>query len=319
VPVTYLAVPTLPLLTNWIDPLLWARASQATVEKLIGRSRSDVIIDAHFLYPDAVAAVILGRRLGLPVVMTARGSDVNVKCENTVMRRWVCWAARHCAALITVSQALADKLLGYGVAADVVHTLPNGVDLTRFRPRENTRQQLDLPADAIVFLSAGHLLPGKGHHIAIEALSGLPDVTLIIVGQGPEEQALRNLAARLGVASRVRFPGFVPHEKMVDFYSAADVTILASANEGMPNVMLESLACGTRVIATDVGGVSEVLTAPVAGAVMTSRSAAAVQESYRGLLARDCTREATRAFAKNFGWSTTIQRQLALFDGLMSR
>lgn len=317
--VTYVDVPTLPLITNWIDPVLWARTSHKVVTDIIGESSTDTIIDAHFLYPDAVAAVILARRLCVPVVMTARGSDVNVKCENPVMRRWVRWAAKQCAAIVTVSQALADRITTFGIAADTIEVLPNGVDLEKFQPRSDARTRLDLVGAGVVLLSAGHLLEAKGHHIAIEALADLPDATLLIVGEGPQESALRMLAQKLRVASRVRFLGFVPHRQMADIYSAADFTILASANEGMPNVMLESLACGTRVIATNVGGIGEVITASPAGAIIASRDSNAVVGSIRALTDSRHDRDKTRKFAESFGWDGTIQRQISLYERVVSR
>jgi len=318
-PVFYVPVPTLPLITNWIDPILWARASRKAVTDVIGSSWNDLIIDAHFLYPDAVAAVILGRQLGVPVVMTARGSDVNVKCENPVMRRWVYWAAKRCSAIITVSQALANKLGKFGIPAAKINVLPNGVDLEKFRPKKSQQFRSDMVVEGIGLLSVGHLVKDKGHHVAIEALANLPEATLFIIGEGPEEQSLRNLAQKLGVASRVCFLGYVHHDQMADKYSAADFTILASANEGMPNVMLESLACGTRVIATDVGGVGEVITAQVAGAIMESRGASSVTESIRMLAEARHKRSETRDFATQFDWNGTVERQLLLYEQLFSR
>lgn len=316
VPVNYVTVPTLPLITNWIDPILWARSSQSLVAKLVGDANDDIILDAHFLYPDAVAAVILGRRLGIPVVMSARGSDVNVKCENVVMRRWVCWAAKRCASVITVSRALAEKLASFGIAPERLHALPNGVDLEKFQPHAD-RSRRPSGADTVL-LSAGHLLEAKGHHIVIEALAELPDASLLIVGAGAGERSLRDLAEKLGVSSRVQFLGHVAHEQMSEVYSAADFTVLASANEGMPNVMLESLACGTRVIATDVGGVAEVMTAPEAGVIMRSRCSKAVIEAVRTLQNVKHARRQTRKFAERFGWDDTVQRQLALYEQVIS-
>jgi len=316
--ITYESVPTLPLITNWVDPILWARATKRTALRMLDKPDAASVIDAHFLYPDAVAAVILGRKLGVPVVMTARGSDVNVKCESAVMRRWVLWAARNCAAIITVSQALADKLINMGVSGESIHVLPNGVDLDKFSPRP-TEVRSQGPSDGLRLLSAGHLVEGKGHHVAIEALPGMPTATLSIVGEGPEEQRLRDLVTKLRVMQRVQFLGYVPHDKMADVYSAADFTVLASANEGMPNVILESIACGTRVIATDVGGIGEVVTDPVAGILMKSRDAFALQEAVQVLSNGKVERSATRQFASRFGWDNTVRRQLALYEQVVGR
>ena len=312
--VHYVPVPTLPLLTNWIDPWLWARASKRAVRQLAAAAGEGVILDAHFMYPDGVAAVILGRALGIPVVITARGSDVNVKATNPVMRRWMRWASKRSAAVITVSQALKDRLCGLGISADRVHALPNGVDLQRFHPDRARNLRSDYQLSGPLMVSVGHLIEGKGHHFAIEALTRLPTASLLIVGEGPERNNLERLAEELGVAARVRFLGLVSHDELAGIYGGCDVTVLASSNEGMPNVVLESLACGTRVVATDVGGVREVITAPSAGRMMTDRSAEALAASARRVLDDDVDRQVTREFASRFGWLDTVQRQLSLYE-----
>src|SRR5262249_22778570 len=163
---------------------------------------------------------------------------VNVKCENPVMLRWVRWAAAHCSAVITVSRALASRLAELHVVAPVTEALPNGVDLEKFQPRERATARARLQVEGRVLVSVGHLLEAKGHGIAIEALATLPGATLLVVGNGPDRAALEAQAKRNGVVARVRFLGLVPHEAMPEVYSAADATVLASAREGMPNVIL---------------------------------------------------------------------------------
>lgn len=324
IPVHYVRVPTLPMLTNWIDPWLWARAAERIVKQYADESAEQTVLDAHYLYPDGVAAALIGKRLGIPTVITARGSDVNVKCANPVMRRWIRWAAANSAAIITVSRALAARLADYGISAPIVEVLPNGVDLQKFRPLDRVacRARRRLGEERIV-VSVGHLLEDKGHQIAIEALVDMADVTLLIVGTGPQRQPLERLARRCGLASRVRFLGLVAHRDMPEIYNAADLLVLPSVREGMPNVVLESIACGTPVVATDVGGIGEVLTAPAAGQLMRQRSAAALREAAATVVARRIARAETRAFAEQFDWSRVIGRQLQLYravgDGHVAR
>lgn len=313
IPVHYVNVPTLPAVTNWIDPWLWASAAEGVVKAHVAHSTEDTILDAHFLYPDGVAAALIGARLGIPTVVTARGSDVNVKGENPVMRRWMKWAGSHCAAIITVSQALADRLAQHGIEAPIVEVLQNGVDLRKFRPLDRAACRARYGARGRVLVSVGHLLADKGHHIAIEALAGMADTMLLIVGNGPQRAELTRLADKYGVASRVKFLGLVDHKDMPEVYNAADVLTLPSVREGMPNVILESLACGTPVVATNVGGIGEVITSPAAGELMTERSAAALREAVEALTARRVTLAETRAFAEQFGWGRIVDRQLELY------
>ncbi len=317
--VEYRRVPTLPKLSNWIDPWLWATAIESTVRQAIEHAGSGVILDAHFLYPDGVAAVILGERLGLPVVVTARGSDVNVKCENAMMRRWMRWAAPRTSAVITVSQALAERLHEHGIRPPVLEVIPNGVDLQKFRPRDREEGRRRFGVSGRVLASVGHLVDDKGHQLAVEALASLPDTQLLIAGNGPRRAHLERLAGRLGVADRVRFAGLVPHEAMPWLYSAVDALVLASAREGMPNVVLESIACGTRVIATDVGGVGEVIGPTEAGVLMASRSPEALLEALGRLEQAPCTRETTRKYAERFGWERMLDRQVALYQSVLGR
>lgn len=317
--VEYCRVPSLPKLSNWIDPWLWAAAAEPAVRNAVEFAGDGVILDAHFLYPDGVAAVIVGQRLGLPVVVSARGSDVNVKCENPMMRRWMRWAARRTSAMIAVSDALGKRMHEVGLRPPVLEVIPNGVDLEKFRPRDRKESRRLYGISGKVIASVGHLLDDKGHHFAIEALTSLPDAELLIAGDGPRRSHLEQLARKHGVERRVRFAGLVPHEQMPILYSAADVLVLASAREGMPNVVLESLACGTRVVATNVGGIGEVVRGAEAGVLMGGRTTEALLDALRRLDSNPVPVEATRAYAERFGWDNVVQQQVALYRSVLSR
>lgn len=314
--VEYLSVPSFPKMSNWVDPILWANASEKRVRDLAASVAGPVVLDAHFLYPDCVAAVIVGRRLGIPVVASARGSDVNVKCQNTIMRHWIRWAAKHSSALITVSQALAEQLKEHNIEAPRIEVIPNGVDREKFSPKDQLTCRRTFEADGLVLVSAGHLNVEKGHSIAIEALVSLSTATLLIVGEGAELGNLRNLAESLGVATRVRFLGLIPHMQMAAVYSAADFTVLPSLREGMPNVILESIACGTRVAATDVGGVGEVINSPLAGELLASRDADSLVAAIKHLQNTKVGRSETRQYSRRFGWAPMIERQAALYNSV---
>lgn len=183
------------------------------------------LIDAHFYYPDGVAALLLGRWLGKPVVITARGSDLNFyPGRYPLIRRLIGWAARRAAASIAVSAALGKVLLELGAIPERVHVLPNGVDLEVFRPpanRDALRRNWGLEGPVLV--SVGNLVGLKRHGLVIEALASLPGHLLLIAGDGPDRQALETLAGRFGVADRVRFLGRMAHEGLAELYGVADV------------------------------------------------------------------------------------------------
>lgn len=311
--VHYCNFPAVRGITTLCHPRLMERAARGAVAALRKTGDFDVI-DAHFLYPDGVAAVYLGSRLGLPIVMTARGSDVNVALRELVAGRSIRWAAARAAAIIAVSSALRDAMVMQGLPADRIAVLRNGVDLELFRPGDTTALRTELGFDGQTLLVVGNLVTEKGVDLVLRGLAELPLARLVVIGSGPEGGSLRALAESLGVAPRVRWIAPVTQPQLVRYYAAADVTVLGSVREGMPNVVLESLACGTPVVATAVGGTPEILTDPVAGRLVLDRSPWALASACRSVLDAPPARSSVRAFGLRFDWKDPIVAQIALLE-----
>lgn len=311
--------PLIPKIGMSISPLLMAMALRSSLKAGDEEAGGFDLIDAHYFYPDGVAATLLGRWLNKPVVITARGTDINLIPEYTMPRKWILWAARHCAAMITVSDALRDRLIELGADAGKVRTLRNGVDLDLFCPSDDKKTlRRKLGVNGWTLLSVGNLIESKGHHLAIEALQHLRDVHLIIIGEGKLREGLEKLAERLGVANRVRFVGALPHNDLPQYYNAADALILASSREGMANVILESIACGTPVAATSVGGNPEVLSDRRAGVLIEGFTVSAVSDAIRSLMNNRRSRKDTRIYASQFSWDRTTKGQIELFQEVLS-
>jgi glycosyltransferase involved in cell wall biosynthesis len=236
-------------------------------------------------------------------------------------RRWIRWAAQRAAGVVAVSEALRDRLIELGVPGSRIEVLRNGVDLDLFAPRDRqaAREALGLNPGGPILTSVGWLVPRKGHDLAIRATALLPEATLLIVGEGEEDVALRRLAQALGLAGRVRFLGSIPQKRLAGVYNAADVLVLASIREGLPNVVLEALACGTPVVATAVWGTPEIVAAPVAGRLVTDRTPETLARAIRDLLADAPARAAVRAYAERFDWGPTTAGQLRLFRSILGR
>jgi glycosyltransferase involved in cell wall biosynthesis len=234
-------------------------------------------------------------------------------------RRLILFAAHAAAGIITVSQALKDELVALGVAPSRVKVLRNGVDLQMFQPKDRATARAALGLDGPTLVSVGLLIERKGHALVIEALANLPGYRLVIVGEGPDRPALEQLAARLGVADRVRFLGRVAHERLADIYTAADALVLASSREGWPNVLLEAMACGTPVVASNIWGNPEVVARPEAGVLMPERSAESVAASVQALFRTPPDRAATRRYAEMFSWDETTRGQIELFSSILSQ
>jgi teichuronic acid biosynthesis glycosyltransferase TuaC len=305
--------PVIPRVGMSLAPMLLYRAMARFLDRLlVGGAQIDAI-DAHYLYPDGVAALWLGRRLGVPVVITARGTDVNLIPRYRTPRRLIRGAMTEAAALIAVSAALKAAMVELGAPADKVTVLRNGVETAVFKPpadRSAARAALGLTRPTLI--SVGHLIERKGHHLVIEALRDLPDWELIVVGEGPEQPRLVGLTRTLGLGDRVRLLGARPHAELPALYAAADALVLASSREGWANVLLESMACGTPVVATNIWGNPEVVQDRAAG-VIVERSAQAIAQGVRQLAAGPADRAATRAYAERFSWDETTAGQLALF------
>jgi glycosyltransferase involved in cell wall biosynthesis len=309
----------LPKVGMNLAPYTMALGALATVKRLQREGFDFDLIDAHYYYPDGVAAGLLAKWLGKPFFVTARGTDLNLIPQYPFPRKLILKTAAQATGSIGVCQALMDTLAQLGADPTKLHTLRNGVDLERFvpEPREAARSRLGLNPQGQYLLSVGHLIERKGHHIAIEALAQMPGVTLLIAGSGPEEGALKALAARLGVASRVHWAGVVPQTELKWWYSAADALTLCSSREGWANVLLEAMACGTPVIATNIWGTPEVVCKSAAGVLMNARDGGSLAQSWNALFAATPPREATRAHAETFSWVATTQGQIDLFNSIV--
>lgn len=283
-----------------------------TVARRLSRNAPFDCIDAHYIYPDGFAAILLGKLLGVPVILSARGTDVNLFPSFRLIRPMIRWALQRAAGIITVSAALKDALLRLGVPADRVRVIPNGVDPTRFYPlnRGEARSALDLPTAGQIVLSVGGLAPHKGFHVLVQAmaklLSRIPDLKLYIVGEGPMRRNLERQVRSLGVESRVCLVGSQANDRLQLWYNAADVTCLASTREGMPNVVLESMACGTPVVATRVGGVPEVIVSPELG-VLVAHDWESLASGLESALHKTWDREALTRAGCSRTWETVAK------------
>ncbi len=308
-----------PKIAMYMAPytLYWALRAQA-VRLLAGGMKFD-LIDAHYFYPDGVAAAWLAQTLNLPIVITARGTDISLIPNYRLPRKMIRNAAERADGLVTVCQALKDGLVELGVPAKRISVLRNGVDLELFQPRDRASLRAKSNIKGFCLASVGHLIARKGHHHVIQALVDLPDVSLLIAGDGPERTSLQSLAKNLGVSGRVTFLGALNQSALCDVYNCADALVLASSREGWANVLLEAMACGTPVVASAVWGTPEVVASPAAGILMPSLDASGIVAALSTLRGALPDRAATRRYAEGFDWQATTDGQIALFREILGR
>jgi glycosyltransferase involved in cell wall biosynthesis len=269
------------------------------------------LIDAHFGHPTAAVAALLSIAFRRPFLVTLRGDETR---HGTYPLRRYCmkWSLRRACRVITVSERLRQFAIGLGAAPERVCCIPNGIDAGIYfqRDRRAMRIKHGIAPDQLMLLSAGYLIERKGHHRVIEALAALRnrgiDVGLWIAGaagrEGRYEGALRDLVHKTRLEQHVRFLGGVPPEVLAEYMSAADVFCLASSREGWPNVVHEALGCGTPVVASDVGGVPDLIPSPEYGVIVPIDDRQTLETGLAQALLRQWNRSAIETWAQSRSW-----------------
>jgi glycosyltransferase involved in cell wall biosynthesis len=272
----------------------------------------DVVL-GQFLFPDAVAAGLVAEALELPLVVSAHGSDVYQHAAVPRRQEQIRQTLDRAAGLIVVSADLQRKLLALGLPADGAEVIPGGFQAEQFRPmpRDEARERLGLPPGPLL-VYVGMLRDIKRVDVIVSALRHLPQLRAAIVGFGPTYNALKRLADRLKVADRIIWAGAQPHERVPVWMAAADVLALASEHEGTPTVLLEAMAMGTPVVATQVGGVPDLVgdLAPV----VPAGNVAAMAEAIRQVLAAPPAAELLRARVETMTCASVAARYAAVLE-----
>jgi len=286
-------------------------ASLSLVRRLHRETPFDCI-DAHYVYPDGFAGVMLGKRVGIPVIVSARGTDMNLFPSFALIRPMIRWTLENAAGTIGVCETLKDEMIAFGAAENRSIAIGNGIDLERFTSvdRQEARHRLGIPADSQVIVSVGALIPRKGYHFLIPAFAELarknPNLRLYIVGEGESRGELENLARENGVHERVSLVGSKPNDELKYWFSAADVSCLASSREGWANVLLESLACGTPVVATRVWGAPEGINSPQLG-ILVDQSVQSIGEGLEAALGKQWDHGILIRYASSRTWDVVAE------------
>ncbi len=285
------------------------------------------MIDAHFAHPEGIAAVLLGRILRVPVLVTIRGSELRYRRQRS-KRFWMSWALRRADRVIAVSNGLRECAIALGVDPRRVRTVPNGINTDVFhrRDRLTCRSLHGLAADERIILSAGDLAELKGHHRVIAAVKRLNDfgvrARLLIAGgvgrSGRYAETLREQVTSGGLDDQVTFLGEVTQEVLAELMSASDVFCLASSTEGWPNVINEALACGTPVVATDVGAVQQMIVSERYGCVVPLHDVEALAEALRWALTGRWDYEAITAHGRSRSWGQVAEDVLDEMRAVMA-
>jgi teichuronic acid biosynthesis glycosyltransferase TuaC len=288
------------------------------------------LIDAHYAYPDGYAAGRIAQELGIPYTVTVRGNDMTVfakeKLRGELIRRSLISAER----VFCVSRSLQDIVIALGIPIEKTEVLENGVDLHKFHrvPRSETRHLLQLPQESFIILSVGHLVERKGFHLLIQAVSDLqskrdqtPMHLFIVGGESHWDSSYKDGLVRQiresGLHDLVSLVGPKKPDELKYWYSAADVFCLVSSREGCPNVVLESLACGTPVVATAVSGTPDIISDPELG-ILVERDVSSIRLGIAKALDRTWDHDKIIAHVrKQYSWETTATKIYNIFERVL--
>ena len=303
----------------WLSQAGTARRLADALLPMLRALRADFrfdVIDAEFFWPDGPAAMRLAEALELPFSIKARGSDIHLWGAEPAIAPQLVAAGRAAGGLLAVSAALKSDMIALGLPGEKIRIHHTGIDLDAFRPLDRAAAKAALGVSGPLLLCVGHLNARKGQEIALAALARIPDATLLLAGDGPERARLARSAAALGLAARVRFLGARPHAELPGLLAAADVMVLPTVSEGLANVWVEALACGTPAVTSDVGGAREVIDRPEAGRLVP-RDPDAVAAAVNALLADPPAQAAVRAAAERFSWARNAAELHAHLAGLV--
>lgn len=299
------------------------------------RARKADVIHAHWAIPTGPAALLAARRLRLPSVITMHGGDVYVNPAQgyDFPTRWYVrpalrWTLRHASALTAITEDCRQHALRAGAPPASVHIVFNGTDLRRFSPADGGAAPADDRFGPHMIFACRQLFPRKGIRFLIEAAAQLvprfPDLQLVLAGDGFERPELMQLAERLGIASRVTFLGWVPNAALPPYYRAAAVSVIPSLEEGFGIPAAEAMGCGVPVVATDAGGLPEVVEHGVTGLVVPRGDAQALATAIGGLL-DDPERRRRMGLAgreralRHFDWDRTAEQLEELYRSIGAR
>lgn len=256
----YATYPALPLVSRATNGVACFRAAAPILDRI----QPDLILN-YWLYPEGWVAVKWAQRRGIPAIVCSVGSDLR-RIEDAFTRQATQWTVRQADFVLTVSHELRAQALALGAPPDRSRAILNGCDTSVFRlaDRLEARAQLGVDPSAELLVYVGNIIPTKGVFEMLEAFAQSaakrPRLELIFAGRGQSLEPLRQRAEALSIASRVRFTGVIPSAQVATWMTACNLFCLPSYSEGCPNVVIEALASGRPVLASNVGGIPELIT-----------------------------------------------------------
>ncbi|MGB1262263.1 MAG: glycosyltransferase [Cognaticolwellia sp.] len=265
---------------------------------------------ASWAFPEAVAASWISKCLGSEFFFKVHGSDINLHGKVPARAKQIVNASKSALGILSVSKALADEMITMGISKEKIHVIYNGVDQQQFQLVGAKSETIN--DDYILYV--GNLKKEKG---VIELLKGFaaiqnkyPSLKLFYAGPGNMKNELARQAKFLEIDHKVTLLGSVDHAELPKLIGQAKMLALPSYNEGVPNVVLEAMACGTPVLVSNVGGIPEVVDENICGTIIPAKSDLAVAEGIEQILLKQWCKRDIREHSQKFSWQNNKQQLL---------
>ena len=319
----YFRAPYIPKVGSHLNHHLMTRALRKAVGSLRETFEFDLLL-ASWLYPDGCAAVRVASELGVPAVLIAQGTDVHGYLKSSIRRPLILDAVNRAEATVTRSISLTDLLAEAGSPREKLHPIHNGADTTIFHPMDKMamREELGITPEGPILLFVGNLLPVKNPLMLVDAwATACSDsklaLRLVMAGQGPLDSAIWKRAADHGLSDQLTLTGGIDSSTVARWMGAADLFCMTSHNEGLPNVVIESLACGLSILATDVGGIGELVDRDSRGSLSPPGDVEAYARKIVSLLAKGDQTDSSSSSAEEHSWSRCANQYRQVIDGAL--
>lgn len=271
----------------------------------IRRRQPDTIL-ASWAFPDAVAASWLAKLYRCRFFFKVHGSDIHLHGEVPARARQIVAASERALGVISVSAELKQQMAQLGIADDKIHVVYNGVDHALFR------QPSKRPIPERYMLFVGNLKKDKGVLELLQAFGQLspqfPELRLLVAGNGDMRQPMLDYLNAQALADKVTLLGGVAHNQLPPLMQHAELVVLPSYHEGVPNVLLEAMAAGTPVVATAVGGIPEIVANELSGLLVVDTNPATLAQVLARALTKEWDRGAILQHAAQFSWQENKRR-----------
>jgi glycosyltransferase involved in cell wall biosynthesis len=267
---------------------------------------------ASWAFPDAVASNWLSKILKCDFYFKVHGSDIDIQCQNKALAKQVVAMSKNAKGILSVSQALADKMIKLGIEKDKIRVIYNGVNHEKFS------QKTPCPFTSDYLLFIGNLKHDKGVMELLEGFAQIadkhPELHLIYIGNGQMMSLLQEQAKKLNISHKVKFLGNINHDDVPQWLSHAKALALPSYHEGVPNVLLEAMSCGRPVIATSVGGIPEIIDEKHCGVLILKQSKEAVADAISMVVSRIWDYQLIKTHSLQFSWQKNKKQLIDLIE-----